>query len=64
MAALLSLQNVSRLRAEGRRDAVVLERVCVEIDDDDFVGLWGPRRSGKSTLLRIMAGVEQPDSGM
>lgn len=63
MSVLLSLKEVSRYRAEGRRDAVVLERVCMKIDEGDFVGLWGPRRSGKSTLLRIMAGIEQPDSG-
>src|SRR6185312_6494637 len=26
--------------------------------------IWGPRRSGKSTLLRIAAGIELPDEGI
>lgn len=63
MAPLLSLMEVSKYRSEGRRDSVVLERVSLQIDEGDFVGCWGPRRSGKSTLLRIMAGMEQPDLG-
>jgi ABC-type sulfate/molybdate transport systems ATPase subunit len=41
----------------------VLDGVSLEIDQGDFVGVWGPARSGKSTLLRVMAGIEQPDSG-
>ena len=63
MALLLSLTEVTKCYVDGRRDLVVLDRVSLEIDRGDFVGLWGPKRSGKSTLLRVMAGVEQPDSG-
>lgn len=63
MSLLLSLKEVSRYRSEGRRDSAVLERVSIQVDEGDFVGVWGPRRSGKSTLLRIMAGMEQPDAG-
>jgi predicted ABC-type transport system involved in lysophospholipase L1 biosynthesis ATPase subunit len=63
MSSLLLLREVSKHRAEGRRDAVVLDRVSLEIEEGDFVGVWGPRRSGKSTLLRVMAGMERPDSG-
>lgn len=63
MALLLSLTEVTKRHVDGRRDLVVLDRVSLEIDHGDFVGMWGPKRSGKSTLLRVMAGVEQPDSG-
>jgi ABC-type ATPase involved in cell division len=63
MALLLSLTEVTKRYVDGRRDFVVLDRVSLEIDAGDFVGMWGPKRSGKSTLLRTMAGVEQPDSG-
>lgn len=63
MAPLLSLTQVSKRHIDGRRKIVVLDSVSLEIDHGDFVGMWGPKRSGKSTLLRTMAGVEQPDSG-
>jgi ABC-type methionine transport system ATPase subunit len=63
MASLLSLTQVTKRFSDGRRETVVLDRVSLEIDHGDFVGMWGPKRSGKSTLLRIMAGMEQPDSG-
>ncbi len=41
----------------------MLDSVSLEIEHGDFVGMWGPKRSGKSTLLCVMAGIEQPDSG-
>jgi ABC-type cobalamin/Fe3+-siderophores transport system ATPase subunit len=63
MAPLLSLMEVSRRRVDGWRESVVLDRASLEIEAGDFVGLFGAKRSGKSTLLRIMAGMEQPDSG-
>jgi ABC-type ATPase involved in cell division len=63
MAPLLSLTQVTKRYVEGRREIVVLDDVSLEIDPGDFVGMWGPKRSGKSTLLRVMAGMEQPDSG-
>jgi ABC-type cobalamin/Fe3+-siderophores transport system ATPase subunit len=63
MAPLLSLTEVTRRYADGQREIAVLDRVSLEIDPGDHVGVWGPRRSGKSTLLRIMAGFEAPDEG-
>jgi putative ABC transport system ATP-binding protein len=35
----------------------------MEVDAGDFVGVWGPRRSGKTTLLRVAAGIEAPNAG-
>jgi predicted ABC-type transport system involved in lysophospholipase L1 biosynthesis ATPase subunit len=63
MAPLLSLTQVTKRHADGRREIVVLDGISLEIDHGDFVGMWGPKRSGKSTLLCLMAGLEQPDSG-
>ncbi len=63
MAPLLSLTHVTKRYVDGRRETFVLDDVSLEIDEGDFVGMWGPKRSGKSTLLRVMAGIEQPDMG-
>lgn len=63
MAALFAFERVTKRVADGRRELMVLEDVCFEVDAGDFVGLWGSRRSGKSTLLRIAGGLESADEG-
>ncbi len=42
---------------------VVLDEVSVALDARDRVGVVGPNGIGKSTLLRIVAGLEAPDAG-
>ncbi|HHO76426.1 MAG TPA: ABC transporter ATP-binding protein [Deltaproteobacteria bacterium] len=37
--------------------------ISLEINDGEFVTLLGPTGTGKTTLLRIMAGIERPDKG-
>jgi lipoprotein-releasing system ATP-binding protein len=63
MTPLLSFVNVSKRYHDGRREIVVLDRVSLEVDAGVAVGLYGARRSGKSTLLRLAAGIALPDSG-
>src|SRR5262245_60934898 len=41
----------------------VLGGVSFEIDDGELVALLGPSGGGKSTVLRIIAGLESPDNG-
>ena len=64
MTPLLSFQNVSKRYPDGGREILVLDRVSLQIDEGAFVGVYGTRRSGKSTLLRLAAGVELADSGV
>ena len=45
-------------------DFVALEDVSVDVPSGSLTALLGPSGGGKSTLLRIIAGLEQPDSGM
>jgi len=44
-------------------DFVALDDVSVEIPTGSLTALLGPSGGGKSTLLRVIAGLEQPDSG-
>jgi len=44
-------------------DDVVLDRISFTINSGDRIGLVGPNGCGKTTLLRIIAGLEQPDRG-
>ncbi|MEA2332957.1 MAG: sulfate/thiosulfate transport system ATP-binding protein [Thermoleophilaceae bacterium] len=42
---------------------VALNDVSLEVRDGSLTALLGPSGGGKSTLLRVIAGLEQPDSG-
>src|SRR3954469_16397162 len=44
-------------------DFHALRNVSVSIERGRLTALLGPSGGGKSTLLRIIAGLEQPDSG-
>jgi putative ABC transport system ATP-binding protein len=60
--APLQLEHVSK-RYAATLARVGLDDVSLQIDSGEWVGVWGERRSGRSTLLRVAAGVEPPDSG-
>ncbi|HEX4188951.1 MAG TPA: ATP-binding cassette domain-containing protein [Solirubrobacteraceae bacterium] len=61
--SLLSVQNVSKRVREGERERTILHGVELELQAGELVGIWGARRSGRTTLLRIAAGIETPDAG-
>jgi sulfate/thiosulfate transport system ATP-binding protein len=44
-------------------DAVALENVNLDVPTGSLTALLGPSGGGKSTLLRVVAGLESPDSG-
>lgn len=47
----------------GGRRITLLDGVSFELAAGESVGIWGTRRCGKSTLLRLAAGIELPDAG-
>jgi multiple sugar transport system ATP-binding protein len=44
-------------------DVVALDRVDLTVAPGEFLVVLGPTACGKSTLLRLLAGIEQPTSG-
>jgi putative ABC transport system ATP-binding protein len=62
--SVLALEGVSKRYREGQRERVVLDSVSLQLDAGELVVVYGPRRSGRTTLLRIAAAIETPDSGM
>lgn len=56
---MLSLQNV--IFTYG--STVALKNISLTIREGEFIVLVGPNSSGKSTLLRVMAGSRRPEEG-
>jgi putative ABC transport system ATP-binding protein len=61
--SLLTLERVSKRYRRGRREVIALDDVSLRIEAGELVAIWGVPRSGRTTLLRIAAGLEQPDGG-
>lgn len=56
---LLSAQNISKTYMERK----ILDQVSFFLNEGDKVGIVGINGTGKSTLLRILAGAEEADDG-
>ena len=57
--ALLEIRNV--VKRFG--DFTAVNHVSLSVNAGEFFTLLGPSGCGKTTLLRMLAGFEQPDSG-
>jgi ABC-type multidrug transport system ATPase subunit len=58
------LEGVSKSYRRGSREQVALRDVSLSVDPGELVAVYGRRQSGRSTLLRVAAGIERPDSGV
>ncbi|MCT8997289.1 ABC transporter ATP-binding protein [Chelativorans intermedius] len=53
------LENITKIFADTR----ALDNVSLAVPDGSFVVLLGPTGAGKTTTLRVVAGLERPDAG-
>jgi iron(III) transport system ATP-binding protein len=58
---ILEVEHISK-GFPGQRQ-LVLQEVAFRLPQGDILGIVGPSGCGKTTLLRTIAGFEQPDSG-
>lgn len=61
--SLLSIERVTKRYRRGRLERVAVRDVSLEIEPSELVAVWGARFSGRSTLLRVAAGIELPEEG-
>jgi spermidine/putrescine transport system ATP-binding protein len=62
--AAIDVRSTSKIYGKSRDDGVVaLDDVSLLIQDNEFFTLLGPSGCGKTTLLRLIAGFEQPTQG-
>ena len=63
MPALVRLDRVTKDYSEGRELRHVLKEASLEVGEGEFVAIRGRSGSGKSTVLNLVAGIDQPSSG-
>src|SRR4030065_2747885 len=59
MTAAAELRNVTKTYG----DKLVLQNVSLEVQEGEILALLGPNGSGKTTILKILAFIENPTSG-
>ena len=59
----LLVQQVGKHFGDGTARKTVLEGISFRMQSGDFTALVGSSGSGKSTMLRLIAGLDQPSSG-
>lgn len=60
---MIKLENVSfRVDVDGR-NLEIIDNLSLEIPDGGFTVITGPNGGGKSTLARLIMGIEKPTSG-
>ncbi|MDO5476528.1 MAG: ATP-binding cassette domain-containing protein [Eubacteriales bacterium] len=64
---MLELQNISfgvtEESSAGSVNKEILNDISLTIEDNKFVVITGPNGGGKSTLAKVIAGIEKPTSG-
>lgn len=60
---VLQLRNVTKAYPRSARDRIAVSSVSMTISKGSFFVLAGESGSGKSTILRLIAGLEQPTEG-
>ncbi len=64
MSSMIEVKNVRKLfiNEEGEKNEV-LKNVNFHVDKNEFVVIFGPGQCGKTTLLNIIAGLEEATDG-
>src|SRR5690242_19880717 len=64
-APLIELRHVSKsyVSGDGGAPVIVLDDINLEIREGEMLALLGQSGSGKSTILRLMAGLTEPTQG-
>ena len=60
---MLELKNVSFLVDDEGKDKEIIRDVSLTVPDRKLVVVTGPNGGGKSTLARLIAGIEKPTAG-
>ncbi len=60
---MLQVKNIEKTYVTGDLKQTALDKVSLDLRDNEFVAILGPSGSGKTTLLNIIGGLDRYDSG-
>lgn len=62
-SSIISIKNVSKSFKTGNGDALILDEIDLDIQENEFLVLFGAGQCGKTTLLKMLAGLESISDG-
>ena len=63
MASIVEVKDVKKSYHLGKIIVPALRGVSFDVEEGEFLTIFGPSGSGKSTLLHLMGGLDRPDEG-
>ncbi len=63
MSDILKIENVQRVYSDGDVEVAALEDINLNVHEGEFISIIGSSGCGKTTLLRLIAGLDKPQSG-
>ncbi len=57
---MLKIKNISK---SFNQRGLVLDNLCLDVNEGDAIAIMGPSGSGKTTLMNIIGLLDKPDSG-
>lgn len=60
---IITTKNLSKEYILTSGSVLVLDKICLSIEEGEFIGIVGPSGSGKTTLMGILGGLLQQTSG-